>query len=296
MIKEIGHFLLHLRLHYQLFILSGGFLLGGLMADQMNTSQFWLQFLNIHVLLFGGATAFNSYWDKDEGPIGGLKNPPKMTEWMRMASLIMMFLGWLWALFFGVIYFAVYGVSLLLFWLYSTPLARWKSHPQLSLVAIAVSTGFNSVLLGCIAAGESISLTVIISALGASLILLSLYPVSQIYQMKQDIIRGDRTFAVEYGADGVKFFFIISYLFGMIFFSAGLLQIYPYPAVIFFILGLITGVILLRLLLRLKGMESEYSSVMKMKFMASLSFVIFLIILNAVRYEWIGDTVLKSYF
>lgn len=296
MIKEIGHFLLHLRLHYQFFILSGGFLLGGLMADQMNTSQFWIQFLNVHVLLFGGATAFNSYWDKDEGPIGGLKKPPKMTDWMRNASLSFMLLGWIWAISLGVIYFFIYGVSILFFWLYSTPLARWKSHPYLSLIAIAVSTGLNSVLLGTIAAGGSITNPVIISAFGASMILLSLYPVSQIFQIEQDKKRGDRTFAVEYGVDGVKFFFVISYLFGLILFSAGLLQVYPYPAVIFFILGLISGVILLRLLLRLKGMESEYSSVMKMKFMASLSFVIFLMILNAVRYEWIGETILKSYF
>ena len=296
MIKEIGHFLLHLRLHYQFFILSGGFLLGGLMADQMNTSQFWIQFLNVHVLLFGGATAFNSYWDKDEGPIGGLKKPPKMTDWMRNASLSFMLLGWIWAISLGVIYFLIYGVSILFFWLYSTPLARWKSHPYLSLIAIAVSTGLNSVLLGTITAGGSITNPVIISAFGASMILLSLYPVSQIFQIEQDKKRGDRTFAVEYGVDGVKFFFVISYLFGLILFSAGLLQVYPYPAVIFFILGLISGVILLRLLLRLKGMESEYSSVMKMKFMASLSFVIFLMILNAVRYEWIGETILKSYF
>ncbi|MDZ7756549.1 UbiA family prenyltransferase [Rhodohalobacter sp.] len=296
MIKEIGHFLLHLRLHYQLFILSGGFLLGGLMADQMSTAQFWLQFLNVHILLFGGATAFNSYWDKDEGPIGGLKNPPKMTDWMRIASLVMMAIGWVWSALFGVLYFVIYGVSIMFFWLYSTPLARWKSHPYLSLIAIGVSTGFNSVLLGTIAAGGSVNTSVIISAFGASMILLSLYPVSQIYQMEQDKRRGDRTFAVEYGVDGVKFFFVISYLFGMIFFSAGLLQVYPYPAVIFFILGLISGVILLRLLLKLKGMESEYSSVMKLKFLASLSFVIFLMILNAVRYEWIGETVLINYF
>ncbi|WP_069130137.1 UbiA family prenyltransferase [Rhodohalobacter halophilus] len=296
MVKEIAHFLLHLRLYYQFFILSGGFFLGGLMADQMNTVQFWLQFLNVHVLLFGGATAFNSYWDKDEGPIGGLKNPPKMTDWMRVAALTFMYGGWVWSLTIDWLYFVIYGLSLLLFWLYSTPLARWKSHPQLSLLAIAVSTGLNSVLLGTIAAGGAIAISVILSAVGASLILLSLYPVSQIFQLEQDIKRGDRTFAVEYGVEGVKFFFVISYLFGLIFFSAGLLQVYPYPAVIFFILGLISGVILLRLLLRLKGMESEYSSVMKMKFLASLSFVLFLILLNAIRYEWIGETILKTYF
>jgi 4-hydroxybenzoate polyprenyltransferase len=295
-LREIKHFILHLRLHYQFFILSGGYLLGGLIADQMNSAQYWLQFLNVHVLLFGGATAYNSFWDKDEGPIGGLKHPPKMTQWMHPASLLFMFTGWLWAAAVGWAYFLIFGISLLFFWLYSTPHARWKGKPRLSLVAIAVSTGLNSVLLGFWAAGGDFSPQILISAVGASLILLSLYPVSQIYQAGEDSSRGDRTFFITYGLTGVKRFFSSSFLTGSIILCAGVYAVYPVPAVFLFITGLLSFFILMSLITHLQGEQQEYQKVMHLKFFASLSFVLFLLITNAIRYEWIGETFLRNYF
>lgn len=296
MIKEIKHFILHLRLHYQLFILSGGFLLGGLLADQMNTAQFWKQFLNVHVLLFGGATAYNSFWDKDEGPIGGLKKPPKMTTWMHRVSLIFMYAGLLWSLSMGTMYFLVFGLSLLLFWLYSTPHSRWKGHPELSLVAIAVSTGANSVILGVLAADGAISINILLGSTGAALILLSIYPISQIYQGDEDSRRGDRTFFIKYGLTSVKIFYAVLFLSGLILLSFSLYQLYEIPAVVLLLLGLTTYLILLNFILRLTGNSNEYRNVMGIKFFASLSFVLFLIASNAIRYEWIGETFLKGYF
>lgn len=296
MLRQIVHFLLHLRLHYQFFILSGGYLLGGLLAGQMDTSHFWLQFLNVHILLYGGATAFNSFWDKDDGPIGGLKNPPKMTPWMRPVSIIMMLLGWIWSFDVGVSFFWVYGFSLLLFWLYSTPVARWKGHPILSLIAIGVSTGTNSVLLGTLAAGGSFSWIAIFGAIGAGAILLSLYPVSQIYQTDADKQRGDRTFAIAYGLRGVRVFFWIMYLFGLILISYSLYQQFQVPAVVLFITGLTTWFFLIRNIYALKGMQSEYSTVMRIKFFTSLSFVLYLIISNALLYDWISIPFLQSFF
>jgi hypothetical protein len=35
---------------------------------------------------------------------------------------------------------------------------------------------------------------------------------------------------------------------------------------------------------------------MKIKFFASLSFVLFLLAANAIRYEWLGKTVIQNYF
>ena len=295
MIKEIKHFILHLRLHYQFFILSGGYLLGGLLADQMNTAQFWMQFLNVHVLLFGGATAYNSFWDKDEGPIGGLKRPPKMTLWMHRVSLIFMYIGLIWSFTLGLMYFLVFGLSLLLFWLYSTPHARWKGHPELSLLAIAVSTGTNSVILGVLAAGGAFTVNILLGSAGAGLILLSIYPISQIYQGDEDSRRGDRTFFIKYGLKSVKIFFAVSFLTGLILLSFSLYQLYEIPAVLLFLLGLISYLILMNFIVRLTGMSSEYENVMGIKFFASLSFVLFLIAANAIRYEWIGETYLKGY-
>lgn len=296
MLKEILHFILHLRLHYQLFILSGGYLLGGLMADQMDSSQFWLQFINVHVLLFGGATAFNSYWDKDEGPIGGLRNPPKMTKWMHQASIILMFSGWMWAYTINTQYFIIYGVSLLLFWLYSTPHARWKGDPHLSMIAIAVSTGMNSTLLGFYAADGSFSWVMLLASIGASFVLLSLYPVSQIYQQEEDQRRGDFTFYGHYGLSGVKRFFNLSYPVGLSVLSVSLMSISIMPGLFLLITGMGAYLYLLKTVNELEGLEIEYRNVMKIKFIASLSFVLFLLTANAIKYEWIGQTFLTNYF
>lgn len=296
MLAELKNFILHLRLHYQFFILSGGYFLGGLLADQMHFSQFWLQFLNVHILLYGGATAFNSWWDKDEGPIGGLKHPPKMSPWMRDVSMLFMFAGWIWAYTVSWAFFLVYGVSLVLFWLYSTPLARWKGHPLLSLIAIGISTGFNSVFLGFWAAGGAFSPVILLTGIGASLILLSLYPVSQIYQAGEDSKRGDTTFFIEYGRRGVQRFFMITHLAGLLMLCIGFYAVYSVPAIVLFIVGLLSFAIIQKFIMGLQGIESEYQKVMNIKFFASLSFVIFLLISNAIRYEWLGTTHLTKYF
>jgi 4-hydroxybenzoate polyprenyltransferase len=295
-VREVYHFILHLRLHYQFFLLSGGYLLGGLMSGVMDASQFWMQFLNVHVFLFGGATAYNSYWDKDEGPIGGLKNPPKMTRWMHSVSLLFMYVGWIWAYQTGTVYFLIYGFSLLLFWLYSTPHARWKGNPHLSLLAIGLSTGLNSVLLGALASGGALTFILILSALGASLVLLSLYPVSQIYQFEEDSKRGDNTFARHYGIKSVKKFFLYTYFTGLLLLSAGLYTDLPYPALILFIIGSTSGVIIYRIIVSLTGSADEYRIVMRTKLFASLSFVLFLLAANSVRYEWIGNSIFKTFF
>ena len=275
---QIWHFFVHLRLHYQFFILSGGYLLAGLYAYEPNWEQYVAQFFNIHVLLFGGATAYNSFWDKDEGPIGGLKHPPKMTRWMWFVSLAIQFIGLVLAYPLGTTYIVLYIISLVLFWLYSTPLARWKGHPIKSMIAIGLSTGTNSFLLGYIAAGEdALSLYPIITAIGVALIFLSLYPVSQVFQIEEDRARGDHTFATEYGLRGIRRFYIGAFLSGSAMVSYTLSQVYLWPGVAFGVVSVLAFGFIYRILSNLQGIEEEYPSVMRIKLMASLSFVFFII-------------------
>ena len=296
MMKEIKHFLIHLRLHYQFVLLSGGFLLGGFMSPEMNTQQYWLQFLNVHVLLFGGATAYNSWWDKDTGPIGGLKKPPVMTQWMHRVSMMMMFSGLIWACFISGVYALVYAISLTLFWLYSTPHARWKGRPVLSLFAIGISTGFNSVLLGTISAGGPINQTILLVALGASLILLSMYPVSQIFQQNEDLRRKDVTFTIAYGVKGMRIFFLINFTLGLILLSAGLYSVSQIPAMVLFVGCCVSGTFLAKIVFTLRGDTNEYGKVMKSKTIASLSFVIFFLVANVLKHGWLGQTFFNEYF
>ncbi len=253
-------------------------MIAALFVEQVNWEQFWLQFLNVHILLFGGATVYNSWWDKDEGPIGGLKSPPKMNQWMWPASLVIQFIGLTWAMYIGWNYAIIYAISMLFFWLYSTPLARWKGKPIRSIIAIGVSTGNNSFFLGFLAAGGyPITFTEDLIALGVALIILSLYPVSQIYQTEEDGKRGDETFAIKYGLAGIKWFFAILFLVGGFILSAMLFQTAHTLGLIF------GGVILTAYLLisffvwKLKGREEEYETVMRLKFFASFSFVLFIV-------------------
>ncbi|MFN1835912.1 UbiA family prenyltransferase [Balneola sp. MJW-20] len=278
MLTQIKNFILHLRLHYQFLILSGGYLLAAIYLTETDRYSFWTQFLNVHILLFGGATAYNSYWDKDEGPIGGLKNPPPMQKWMWALSLFMQFIGLLWGWYtVGTSFALIYSVSMLLFWLYSTPHARWKGHPWLSVIAIGGSTGTNSFLMGILAGGGSLGLNEGLTALGVACLILSLYPVSQVYQYEEDEKREDRTFALKYGLPGVRTFFMLMFVSGSLLVSFFLFQQKEVYGISFGVVSLPALGLITILLYRLKGEMAEYGLVMKLKFIASLSFVIFIL-------------------
>lgn len=253
-------------------------MLAGLFLENINWQQFWLQFLNVHVLLFGGATAYNSWWDKDDGPIGGLKSPPKMNRWMWPASMGMQYIGLAWAVTVGWNYAIIYALSMLFFWLYSTPLARWKGKPVRSIIAIGISTGTNSFLLGFLAAGGyPITFSEDLIAIGVAAVILSLYPVSQVYQTKEDAKRGDHTFAGAYGLIGVKWFYTILFFVGILILTLMLREALGFLGTIFGVVGYLAYLAIAVIVWRLEGDASEYGKVMRVKFMASFSFVIFIL-------------------
>lgn len=285
-LKQLLNFIIHLRLHYQFLILSGGYILAALIADNVNWTQYWRQFLNVHVLLFGGATAYNSWWDKDEGPIGGLKSPPKMRRWMWPASMVMQYFGLAWAFCISWNYAFIYAISMLFFWLYSSPITRWKGNPVLSLIAIGVSTGTNSFFMGFLAAGGyPITFFEDITAFGVGCLVLSLYPVSQIYQLEEDLKRGDHTFASKYGIEGVKWLFSILFPIGTVIITYALFTTKGIGGYIFGGVGMLAYIVILYHVWQLKGKEDEYQMVMRVKFLASLSFVLFML-------TWIASNLL----
>ena len=258
--------------------------MGGLLVAEPDWVTFWFQFINVHVLLFGGATVFNSWHDKDEGPIGGLQNPPKMKKWMRDLSLILQFAGLLWALLAGYFYSGFYLLSILLFWLYSTPVARWKGRPLLSLLAIGISTGTNSLIMGALAAGAGPDALIIFAGIGTAFMILSLYPVSQIYQIADDRKRGDITFASEYGLDGVRWFNALTFILGVAIITFVLYYLYRPLSMVFLVIGILVWLILLWWIRTLSMDRDQYNQVMKIKYLVSGSFVLFIVTALMIRH------------
>jgi 4-hydroxybenzoate polyprenyltransferase len=194
--------LVHLRLHFQL-LLAPVFLWGWLLAGGGVTTAVLLAFIALHVFLYGGATAFNSYYDRDQGPVGGLEHPPPVVAALLPFSLAVKLVGWLVSVLVGAVFCAIYSLFALLSVAYSHPRLRLKAHPIGSLVVVGVGQGALAFLGAWVATRSELrsawSRDGVVGTLAATLLILALYPLSQLYQVEEDRARNDRTLAVAWG-------------------------------------------------------------------------------------------------
>jgi len=194
----------HLRLHYQLLFLSPLFGLGFMLGGGEPSRRAALGFLAFHVFLYGGITAYNSYYDRDEGPVGGLWTPPKVSEALYGFSLGVQGMGLAICTLVGLEFSGLYLLVMVLSVAYSHPRFRWKARPILSLVVVAFGQGavgfFGGWLCGSTPPKPWLGFEGLLGSAAAALITVGLYPLTQLYQIEEDRARGDRTFAVAFGA------------------------------------------------------------------------------------------------
>ncbi len=196
--------LVHLRLPFQLalsvvflwgvFVSRGGFDAGTLAA--------WLAFA---IGLSGGATAFNSYFDRDTGPVSGLRRPPPVPRALLPFSIAVEAAGLILAAAVDLGLGALYLAAALLLDAYSHPAVRLKRRPLLSIAAVATGSGALVALAGSVAASGSLREAsaghTLAGALAAALVIGGFYPLTQLGQEREDRARADRTFAVVYGRE-----------------------------------------------------------------------------------------------
>ena len=191
----------HLRILYQL-TLAPLFLWGYFLAAPVGW-RLVPAFIAVHFLLYPGITAFNSYYDRDRGPIGGLRNPPPVSGVLLQFGIALKAAGFVLALPLGVTFILIYGAFVCLSVLYSHPRFRWKADPWLSAAVVGLGQGGLGFLAGW-AAGEG-GITGVMQSVGiqgmASAILtaLGMYPLTQLFQVEEDSARGDRTICVSLG-------------------------------------------------------------------------------------------------
>src|SRR5438270_8216764 len=122
----------HLRLHFQL-LLAPVFLWGWLLAGGGLSRAVLLGFVAFHFFLYAGATAFNSYYDRDVGPVGGLAHPPPVLPALLPFSLAVQAVGLVLAVFVNAPFVAIYAAFALLSVAYSHPRIRLKARTFTSL-------------------------------------------------------------------------------------------------------------------------------------------------------------------
>lgn len=177
----------------------------------MNQNNFWLTFFILHFLVYPASNGYNSYFDKDEKSIGGLKNPPKVSKELYWVSLgfdvLALIIGFYISLEFVVMIF-LYG---LISKAYSHPLIRLKKFPILGWLAAGVFQGYFTFMLSYIALANVSVLEVFhfpiqFPAILSSILLLGSYPMTQVYQHEEDGKRGDLTMSRLLGIKGTFHF------------------------------------------------------------------------------------------
>lgn len=201
-VSPAKNFLVHLRLPFQL-LLAPFMLFGAALSGGRAGLRFVVAFVVLHVCFYGGTTAFNSHYDKDEGPIGGLETPPPPGTWLLPGSIVLQAVGLAVAAFVGVAFLAVCALFAILGVLYSHPATRFKGKPWPSWLTVMLGQGALGAIAG-VAAVESAhpSVVLVFAVLAASLIASGIYPLTQVFQIDEDARRGDRTVAMMIGKKG----------------------------------------------------------------------------------------------
>jgi 1,4-dihydroxy-2-naphthoate octaprenyltransferase len=199
-LRRLRLYVTHLRLPFQL-TLAPIFLWGILLSGGPWDGGTSAAFIALHLFLYPAATAFNSAYDKDEGPVSGLERPPEVPPGLLGFALLLGALGGGAAALAGWKFLLVY--ALIAGWTaaYSHPATRSKASPWKSAAAIGLGQGAIGFTAGWIAAaplalGEAAFLA---GASGAALTALGLYPATQVFQLEEDWERGDRTLALVLG-------------------------------------------------------------------------------------------------
>lgn len=185
-------------------MLSPIFVWGALWAPGGWDGRTTLGFLLVHLALYPGANAFNTAFDRDEGPIGGLGCPPPVPRGLAAGSVALQAAGAALAPLVGAPFALAYLALWAVFTAYSHPRTRWKRSVPGSAAAIVVGQGGLGFWLGWAAAGGGWppGRPGWLALLAAAAVVAALYPWTQAYQVEADAARDERTLAAALGARG----------------------------------------------------------------------------------------------
>lgn len=195
-----------LRFHFSLFLLPV-YLFALSQLHDINTGRALLIFIILHLLVYPSSNGYNSYMDRDEGPIGGLSKPMLPTKQLFYTSVVMDTL----AILLSVLISYYFAAGILLYILasraYSYRGIRLKKYPVIGYLTVVICQGALIFFLTWYGAGEIPSLHVpALPMIAASCLIGGYYPLTQVYQHAEDKKDGVKTISLLLGKRGTFIF------------------------------------------------------------------------------------------
>lgn len=276
---------LHLRIPFSYFLLPV-FLFSVAISPNLSEARLFWVFIILHVFLYPASNGFNSYFDKDEKSIGGLKNPPPVNKDLYYLSLLFDVI----ALVLGYVMLSpLFAAMLLVYGLvskaYSHPIIRLKKYPVGGWVVTGFFQGaftFKMCYIGIndFPLATCFNAQVFIPALLTSIVLWANYPMTQVYQHEEDSKRGDSTLSRKLGIRGTFFFTALFFAMAMMQFTFYFIEFYE-PKYAFVFMAALTPVLLYFMFWFFRVLKDEaqadYSHTMRLNFISATMLNIFFI-------------------
>ena len=215
----------HLRLPFSFFLMPV-FLFALSQADTVNWQTTIIAFVIMHLLVFPSSNGYNSFQDRDETSIGGLKYPPKVTKNLYYATLFMDIVGVLASLFVSTYFSLLVLIFVLVSRAYSYRKVRLKKYAVIGFLTVFIFQGafvylMTSAAISTFSFAGFFTLNNIICMSVASLFIGSIYPLTQIYQHDAD--KKDGVISISY-----KLGYIGTFIFSSILFSIAIVFLFYY--------------------------------------------------------------------
>jgi len=267
------------------FFLSPIYFFALAQVTEINWLNAVLIFIILHFIIYPASNGYNSYMDRDTESIGGLEKPPPPSRQLFWVTVVLDSIGILLSLIIGPIFTLV-----MLFYIgaskaYSYRGIRLKKLPYLGYLVVIVFQG--AVTFWLVYFGSSRDHDLLVPWQGmviCSLLVGGFYPLTQIYQHRQDLADGVSTISYKLGYKGTFIFcaavYILAWLFMAQFFIGKkqwdqllMIGIFFIPVVVYFIRWFV--------LVLKNSKEASFRNTMKMNWLAAtctnISFLILLI-------------------
>lgn len=264
-------------------------------SNGINWKNSLFAFFILHLVIYPSSNGYNSYQDKDEGSIGGLKHPPKVSDNLFYATLLLDATGVLVALMVS-LWFAIFVlIYILISRAYSYRALRLKKYAFTGFLTVFLFQGAFTYLM-CSSAFAVFSpenffnTQNVICMCVASLFIGSVYPLTQIYQHEADKKDGVTTISYKLGYVG-------TFIFSACMFSiASVLLFYYFNLKQQLISFVIFNILMLPVVIRLavwflkvwkNKINADFENTMSMNLMASTCMnLYFCILISNTIFNW----------
>jgi len=276
-----------LRIPFSLF-LSPLYFFAISQVPDINWEKATLIFFILHLLIYPASNGYNSYMDRDTESIGGLEKPPLPSRQLFLLTIVLdtaaIGLSFLISPLFAGVAILYIGASKA----YSYRGIRLKKYPVIGYLTVIIFQG--ALTFALVYHGSNKDTTIWVPWQGmviCALLIGGFYPLTQIYQHKQDLADGVATISYKLGYSGTFVFCATVYLFAWIFmaqFFISIKEINKLWVVSILFVPVIVYFINWFLLVRKNNTAANFKNTMRMNWIAATCTNIAFIILLTWRF------------